>query len=116
MRAHGLCGQALNDFESAVGEALANAAEHGHVAGSNFQVYARFEDGAVTVEVKDDGPGFAGWRDPNFVRPASDAPRGLGLFIMGSLMDKIEFADGGTRVRLFRQYEAASLQGRQQQA
>jgi anti-sigma regulatory factor (Ser/Thr protein kinase) len=117
VRAHGLCGQAVEDFEIAIGEALANAAEHGHVEGATFQVHARVETGgALTVEVKDDGPGFAGWNDASFVKPASSAPRGLGIVIMRKLMDRVEYADGGTCVRLFKQFDPAAFEDVQQEA
>jgi anti-sigma regulatory factor (Ser/Thr protein kinase) len=108
VRAHGLSGQAVEDFEIAIGEALANAAEHGH---------ARVEaSGALTVEVKDDGPGFAGWNDVSFVKPASSAPRGLGIVIMRKLMDRVEYTDGGTCVRLFKRFDPAAFEDVQQEA
>jgi anti-sigma regulatory factor (Ser/Thr protein kinase) len=117
VRAHGLCGQAVEDFEIAIGEALANAAEHGHVDGATFAVHARVDAaGALTVEVKDDGPGFAGWNDESFVKPASSAPRGLGIVIMRKLMDRVEYTDGGSCVRLFKRFDPAAFEDVQQEA
>ena len=48
----------LADIESAVGEALANAAEHGNRgASAGFDVFATFEDARLEIEVKDHGAG-----------------------------------------------------------
>jgi serine/threonine-protein kinase RsbW len=98
-RSAGLDGAALADFECAVGEALANAVEHG---GHGFTVTAEVAGSGLSVEIGDGGCGFAGWNDLGELQPRSTAPRGFGIFIMRSLTDGIEFSEGGRRIRLFK--------------
>lgn len=76
----------LADVEYAVGEALANSAEHG---GGAIMTLSCWHDGEnVVVEVSDSGSGF---------------DRGFGLHLMHELTDGVEFLDGGRRVRLHKQ-------------
>jgi anti-sigma regulatory factor (Ser/Thr protein kinase) len=105
-REAGFFGASLSDFETAIGEALANAVEHGHREGSFFTVRARATRGTFEVEIADNGRGFRDGADGGRVRPPSDSPRGFGLFIMRSLMDDVAFADGGTVVRLTKRLPA----------
>ena len=49
----------LADIETAVGEALANAAEHGHRAESGFEVRVCVERDRIVIEMQDEGGGFA---------------------------------------------------------
>jgi serine/threonine-protein kinase RsbW len=93
----GLRGVALEDFELAVGEALANAVEYG---GPTFTLDAVVSGGMLTVDLSDGGPGFRGWKETERVRPPSDAPRGFGIFLMRKLMDRVEYSEGGSRLRL----------------
>jgi anti-sigma regulatory factor (Ser/Thr protein kinase) len=95
----------LSDIETAVGEALANAAEHGRRAESQFEVRVRVERDMLVIEVQDDGAGFASPALES--RPAHDSPRGFGIYLMRRLMDKVEFNAGGTCVRLAKQLPAA---------
>ena len=96
----GYNGEALGDNETAVGEALANAAEHGHRAGSAFELRVYVDEEHVVIEVHDEGAGFAGSLDAIGHLPPSDAPRGFGIYLMRQLMDAIEYEERGTRVRL----------------
>jgi anti-sigma regulatory factor (Ser/Thr protein kinase) len=100
VRLAGFVGSALDDIESAVGEALANAAEHGHREASAFSVCAKVKARTLIVEVRDFGPGFHSSNAVDFLRPMSDAPRGFGIFIMRTLMDMVEYTEGGSCVRL----------------
>jgi anti-sigma regulatory factor (Ser/Thr protein kinase) len=93
-------GDELSDIESAVGEALANCAEHGYVNGTNIEVRCWFDGRQLTVEIKDAGKGFDRWNASDYVKPMSTAPRGFGTYIMRRLMDEIEYSEHGTRVRL----------------
>ena len=94
----GLTGEALAELEIAIGEALANAGEHGHAPGGSIEVKASFTGDALTIEVKDDGPGFVGWKSPGVTARDARSPRGFGLHIMRAVADRIEFLDGGKRV------------------
>ncbi len=98
--AFGYTGQDLADIETAIGEALANAAEHGHRPGGAIDVALYVEGAQAVIEVRDQGGGFA--RSPNQVaeQPRSDMPRGFGIFLMRALMDELEFGEHGRRVRL----------------
>jgi anti-sigma regulatory factor (Ser/Thr protein kinase) len=96
-----LCGlgqRALIGIESAAGEAINNAIEHGHHPEKGIQVRARRLAGGLVVEVQDYGIGFkAKLREAS--RPAL-APRGYGIRIMTGTMDLVEFSDAGRCVRL----------------
>lgn len=86
----------LADVEYAVGEALANSAEHG---GGSILTLSCWHDGEkVVVEVSDRGPGFR----PALrgVKKERSGERGFGLFLMHELSDGVEFLDGGRKVRL----------------
>lgn len=89
----------LADIEMAVGEALANAAEHGHSKGG-FDIRAYVDDRHVVIEVQDQGAGFAGSLEAIGKLPPSDAPRGFGIYLMRQLMDAIEYEERGNYVRL----------------
>lgn len=101
-RSCGLYPTDINDLALAVGEACNNAAEHGHVAAGYFTVRCSYESGEMTIEVTDRGSGF----DPKGKGECSDPEnlgmRGLGIFIMRSLMDDICFTvqRSGTSVKL----------------
>ncbi|MFN2461390.1 MAG: ATP-binding protein [Candidatus Velthaea sp.] len=102
-RTCGLSGLGLSDVESAVGEALANAAEHGGGASCEFEVTARCDRDTLVVEVADKGPGFEHWNATDFLRPLDSAPRGFGIFIMRAVMDRVEYSEGGRHLRLVKQ-------------
>jgi anti-sigma regulatory factor (Ser/Thr protein kinase) len=91
-----LAGTDSTDFETAVGEALANAVEHGHC--SRLTVDCSYSHERLVAEIAQNGKGF----EPPCDRraPTQGALRGYGLFIMQSLLDCLEFYEHGTRVRL----------------
>jgi serine/threonine-protein kinase RsbW len=99
----------LADIETAVGEALANAAEHGHKVDSGFEVCVYVERDQIVIEVQDEGGGFRS--TASGLKPAHDAPRGFGIFLMRHLMDEVDFDERGTRVRLTKRLPVARQQG-----
>jgi serine/threonine-protein kinase RsbW len=99
----------LADIETAVGEALANAAEHGHEAGSGFEVRVFVERDCIIIEVQDEGRGFL--YDRSAPKPAHDAPRGFGIYLMRHLMDEVDFDERGSCVRLTKRLPIARQQG-----
>jgi anti-sigma regulatory factor (Ser/Thr protein kinase) len=99
----------LADIETAVGEALANAAEHGHRRNSAFEVRAFVQHDRIVIEVQDEGGGFRA--RANAPKPAHDAPRGFGIYLMRHLMDEVDFDESGTRVRLMKRLPVARQQG-----
>ncbi len=91
------------NLKVAVGEAISNAILYGNGEDPDKDVLVRAEygDGVVRVTVADEGEGF----DPGAVadptRPENRArPSGRGLFLLRSLMDRVEWNDRGNRVTL----------------
>lgn len=97
----GLAGPALFDLLLAVGEALANAVKHGSPRFEADRVHARVGllEGAVVVEVLDQGRGFGASR---ISPPAAFEAGGRGIPFMRALVDdlRFEFTERGTRVLL----------------
>jgi anti-sigma regulatory factor (Ser/Thr protein kinase) len=89
----------LDDVESAVGEALANAVEHGN-RDTGFDVSATFDDGCLVIEVKDHGIGFDCEGALTSEAPDVHGTRGFGIFLMRQLMDEIAFSERGSRIQL----------------
>jgi anti-sigma regulatory factor (Ser/Thr protein kinase) len=87
----------IAEFETVVGEALANAAEHGYRPGGTIRLEAVHTDGWIETTVSDDGSGFS--RAPHDAeRPEVLSPRGYGLFLVKTLTDAFEYRDGGTSI------------------
>jgi serine/threonine-protein kinase RsbW len=107
--AYGYADGDLADIETAVGEALANAAEHGHRAESAFEVRVYVQRDRIIIEVQDEGGGFRS--STNTPIPAHDAPRGFGIYLMRHLMDEVDFDERGTCVRLTKCLPVARQQG-----
>ncbi len=96
--ANWLSGDDLIGFELGAGEALANCVEHG--GGPVLSVDCWLEGSRLIAEIRHQGRGFD---PPEFVNPPPQgAPRGYGLFIMHEVVDGVEFMDGGTGLRLFK--------------
>jgi anti-sigma regulatory factor (Ser/Thr protein kinase) len=98
------------DVVFAVGEAVANAVEHGSAPGV-FTLACRFSGDALTVEIADGGRGFAEWHKVQAARsgfraeatpPGTTPLRGYGIRIMYEMMDEVSYHDGGRRVRLLK--------------
>ena len=94
----GFSADEAQDIGLAVGEALANAVEHGHRQGTFFSVRCTLSEDELLIEVEDDGPGF----DPADVggERRDDVTRGFGMTIMRSLVDGVSYSRNGRRVRL----------------
>ncbi len=90
----------LHEIAVAVGEALANAAEHGHRTDGWIAVAGWCDGQTMIVEIKDDGPGFAHVEADGQRPPPPGAHRGYGIFVMRELMDGIDYAEGGTCIRI----------------
>jgi len=97
----GFQSELLADVESAVGEALANAAEHGDGESmADVDVWATFDGKRLVIEVDDHGIGFDCAAALQRTDPNSAGDRGFGIFIMRTLMDEVAYSDRGTRVQL----------------
>lgn len=91
----------LADIEQAVGEAIANAVEHGFREGSYFEIRATVDDGNLRIEVEDDGPGF----DVQSMS-APRAVRGFGITVMRMLVGRVTFLKRGRLIRLEKHLDA----------
>jgi serine/threonine-protein kinase RsbW len=107
--AYGYADGDLADIETAVGEALANAAEHGHRRGTGFEVRVFVEHDRIVIEVQDEGGGFLMPRGAA-KKPSHEGVRGFGIYLMRHLMDDVHFDDGGTCVRLTKRLPVARQQ------
>ena len=98
LRSFTIDAECAHDIIMAAGEALANAAEHGHRPNGTLTLRARLLADGLEIEIIDDGHGFA--PHPHPASPDTSSPRGFGIHIMRSVMDSVEFHDGGRRVVL----------------
>jgi anti-sigma regulatory factor (Ser/Thr protein kinase) len=106
----------LDDIELAVGEALANAVEHGRQDEAGFiEVILRRDMHSLVIEIKDNGRGFDHGSSVHR-RPSAGALRGFGTFIMREFMDEIEYSERGTRLRLTKRLPARMAQRSAMQA
>jgi len=97
----GFRGTPLADVESAAGEALANAAEHGdREASCGFDVTATFDGRQLVIDVKDFGTGFDSTSALSISAPDSAGTRGFGIFLMRTLMDEVSYSERGSRIQL----------------
>lgn len=86
-----MCGfyrQVAEDIRLAVGEACNNAVEHAGSA-QEIVVECSYSDETLTVSVQDHGRGFA--VPPSATLRDLWQTRGLGIFLMRALMDRVEF-------------------------
>jgi anti-sigma regulatory factor (Ser/Thr protein kinase) len=86
------------DLEAAVGEALANAAEHGYRRHGTIRVNALVTNDRLEASISDDGPGFFLRGPVSAEQPPPHSPRGYGLFLIRTLVDELEFRDDGKTV------------------
>lgn len=89
----------IEDLKVAVAEACTNAITHGCGDG-NYTVEFSIQQNRLQIEVVDTGKGFEYQRirDPDLTKPREG---GLGIFIIKSLMDEVEFFKNkkcGTRI------------------
>ena len=90
----------------ALEEALTNAIRHGNalVPGCYVRVQIKADRKQIMLDVHDEGKGFDfhNLPDPtqadNAVRPS-----GRGVFLMRKIMDKVEFYDNGSGVKMIKQ-------------
>jgi serine/threonine-protein kinase RsbW len=107
----GLSADERDDLAVAVAEALSNAAVHGNRLKPRAQVSITVEvvpRRQATVEVTDRGAGF----DPTALEDPTHpshilVPGGRGIFLMRRLVDEVDYAAAGNRVRLVKRARRA---------
>ncbi|GAB4452673.1 MAG: ATP-binding protein [Armatimonadaceae bacterium] len=97
----------VEDITLAVGEAIANALEHGlpraeKSAGHQMQLIVGHQDHLFVVTVCDPGPGFEPRKADSVMPTPLLAERGRGLAVMEMLMDRVALLrmPDGMQVRL----------------
>jgi serine/threonine-protein kinase RsbW len=105
----GLAPDRIEDLKTAVAEACINAIEHGNRFNENLSVVVILsaQPGSLEVKVLDDGKGHITQPNkPDIDRKmhGEEPPRGLGMFLIQSLVDEAEWvpatADASSYVRL----------------
>lgn len=87
-----------HELVTAVGEAIANAIEHGYPEAAFFEVRCSYGAAGIIAEVEDDGPGFRG----DAPTPSPGGPRGFGFGIMRSLADELHILKNGRMLRFIK--------------
>ncbi|MEE6262668.1 ATP-binding protein [Plantactinospora sonchi] len=95
---HGLHGDRLDDFVTAINEAMTNAVRHGGGRGE----LRLWRDRELVCEVRDNGPGLSAAPPIPHARPQPSANGGMGLWLARQLADSMEVDSDldGVRVRL----------------
>jgi serine/threonine-protein kinase RsbW len=99
-------------IELALREALANAILHGNQQNSDKRVQVKCRcatNGDVSVTIEDEGHGFEYDSVPDPTSPANRLqPRGRGIYLMRTLMDEVQFEQGGSVVHMRKRANAGS--------
>jgi serine/threonine-protein kinase RsbW len=108
-RLMGFSDDRVEDLKTAIAEACINAIEHGNRFNENLRVSVTLTltDDALEVRVADKGPGMSRPVPPPDIdrkMHGDDPARGLGMFLIQSLVDEAEWVtgapEGGSYVRL----------------
>ena len=93
-----------SDIELAVREAIANAIVHGNQQDPRKRVYVKSRctrDGEVSITVEDEGQGFKSDAVPDPTSPDNLLrTHGRGLYLIKTLMDEVDFQQGGSVVHM----------------
>lgn len=99
----GISKDALFDIRLSLEEALINAVKHGNKMQKDKEVSFKIKvlPKSVEIEIKDQGKGF---EHRNIPLPTDEKnlekTSGRGIFLIKKLMDKVEFLDGGSRIKM----------------
>jgi len=97
----------VEDIKVAVGEACNNAVLHGKSHEEVFEVQFEVQDNRMVIEVRDNGNGFD-LDEYQAPEPGELRENGLGIFIMKTLMDEVDFIpakNNGTTIRLVKELQ-----------
>lgn len=99
-----IAAEAADLIELAVGEACANAIEHGSPSGSANEFALRClvspRKGKLVIEVEDQGSKADISRLRAFDLPAAESEGGRGLFLIHQIMDEVQIDKSGKGVRI----------------
>jgi len=91
------------NLKLALEEALTNAMRHGNVLNTVLyvNVHIKADKDKVIFDIHDQGKGFDFLDVPDPTKePNLHNPSGRGVFLMRKVMDKVEYYDGGSGVRM----------------
>lgn len=97
----------VEDIKVAVGEACNNAVLHGKSHHEIFEIQFEVQDSRMVIEVSDSGAGFD-MDEYQAPEPGELKENGLGIFIMKTLMDEVDFIpvkNNGTTIRLVKELQ-----------
>ena len=107
------------ELELPLREAIVNAIVHGNQEDSHKRVYINcrcMADGEVSVTVKDEGIGFRSDAIPDPTSPDNRLlTYGRGIYLMRTLMDEVDFEQGGSVVHMRKRANAGSDATRKRQ-
>ena len=95
----------LFDIRLCLEEALINAIKHGNRTQKDKKIFFKIKisPGKIEIEVKDQGKGFNHRNIPSpTIKKNLEKTSGRGIFLIKKLMDKVEFLDSGTRIRMIK--------------
>lgn len=98
----------LFDVRLCLEEGLINALKHGNKMDKNKDILLKINASAksLEIEIKDEGKGFD---YSNILLPSDDKNieklNGRGIFLIKKFMDKVEFFDGGSKIKMVRYWE-----------
>ena len=108
-----------SDIELAVREAIANAIVHGNQQDPRKRVYVKSRctrDGEVSITVEDEGQGFKSDAVPDPTSPTNRLrTHGRGIYLIKTLMDKVDFQQGGSVVHMRKRANGSSETARRPQ-
>jgi len=107
------------EIELALREALVNAIVHGNEQDPRKRVYVNCRcttDGEVSITVEDEGHGFENDAVPDPTSPENLLrTHGRGIYLIRTLMDEVDFEQGGSVVRMRKRANTGSDTARKPQ-
>ena len=107
------------EIELALREALVNAIVHGNHNDPRKRVYVNCRcttDGQVSITVEDEGNGFGHDAVPDPTSPNNrQRTHGRGIYLIRTLMDEVDFEQGGSVVHMRKRASASSETARKPQ-
>ena len=107
------------EIELALREALVNAIVHGNQQDPRKRVYVNCRcttDGEVSITVEDEGHGFENDAVPDPTSPENLLrTHGRGIYLIRTLMDEVDFEQGGSVVHMRKRANAGSDTARKPQ-